>query len=222
MYEPFDPSALALVRPVLAELGIPLEIVGSVEIRRQYNSPRYLLHVALATRGGADDDPAGDVQTIVDVFRRYEPTSRYEAEFSNGVRHTRQHGPVDVQLWCGTMVGSELDLQLGFPAPRPSVVSDEVPADNSEERYIMDITDRDIKALRSEARAAGDYVQVVVCDVALDEVEVTEENDDGEGYPDYSGGGHSDRDLAAIRRWLRASQDDARAECARVVTAGRG
>lgn len=87
---------------------------------------------------------------------------------------------------------------------------------------MTDITTRDIRTLRAEARAAGDFVQVVLCDVALDEVDTSDADTlDADGLPDYSGGGHDDADLRAIRGWLRSSQSDARAECERVIREAR-
>lgn len=85
----------------------------------------------------------------------------------------------------------------------------------------IEISDGQIRSLRTNALAAGDYVQAVACDVALDEVEVAEDNDDGEGYPDYSGGGHSDRDLARIRTILRGGKDAAWTLCAEAINATR-
>jgi hypothetical protein len=80
------------------------------------------------------------------------------------------------------------------------------------------ITDSQIRALRTEARNASDFVQAVICDVALEEVDTSDPDAlDEDGLPDYSGGGHSAGDLAKIRRWLRATADDARAECERVI-----
>lgn len=86
----------------------------------------------------------------------------------------------------------------------------------------MSITDSQIRTLRNEARAAGDYVQVVICDVALDEADVSDETSlDADGLPDYSGGGHSASDLADIRRWLRSDRQAARVECERVIAEAR-
>lgn len=83
--------------------------------------------------------------------------------------------------------------------------------------HVTNITDDQIRALRSEAITAADFVQRVICDVALDEVESTPDMLDEDGFPDFSGGGHSRDELTAIRRWLRAGEDAARAECARVI-----
>ena len=83
-------------------------------------------------------------------------------------------------------------------------------------------TENQISALRAEARNAGDIVQVVMCDVALDEVDHDADCTDADGLPDYSGGGHSAREVEQIRRWLRSSQEDAWAECVRVIEAGQG
>ena len=87
-----------------------------------------------------------------------------------------------------------------------------------------DVTDRQIAQLRREARDAHDLIAEIICDVALgggDTTEVNDETDDGEGYPDYSGGGHDRADLDKIRGWLRSSQDEARAECARMIAAAQ-
>ena len=83
------------------------------------------------------------------------------------------------------------------------------------------VSDKQIRGLRREALSAGDYVTAVACDVALDEVEVTPENDDGEGYPDYSGGGHSARELDRIRAILRGGRDAAREICADAIASAR-
>lgn len=83
------------------------------------------------------------------------------------------------------------------------------------------VTDADIEALRTQAGETSDAVMMVVCDVALDDVQVDPDCLDEDGLPDYSGGGHSAEDLAAIRRWLRTDQAAARAECVRVIAAFR-
>lgn len=82
----------------------------------------------------------------------------------------------------------------------------------------------DIAALRTAAAEHDDIVQRIICDMALDGEDSLYDADclDEDGRPDYSGGGHSPRELAAIRRALRMTQDEARIECARVIAAGRG
>ena len=55
------------------------------------------------------------------------------------------------------------------------------------------ITDDQIAALRDEAAAAGDYDQVIICDVALGET-----------------------DFGALA--VEMTRDEARAECARIVS----
>ena len=80
------------------------------------------------------------------------------------------------------------------------------------------ITESQIRTLRAEARAAGDDIQAVICDVALDEVNTSDPSTlDEDGLPDYSSGGHSVSDLRKIRAWLRSSQEDAWAECVRII-----
>lgn len=86
----------------------------------------------------------------------------------------------------------------------------------------MSITDRDISSLRQSAGVAGDIIQVVICNVALGEVDVSDEDAlDEDGLPDYSGGGHDADDLRKIRAWLRSSQEEAWAECERVILDAR-
>lgn len=80
------------------------------------------------------------------------------------------------------------------------------------------ITDSQILALRAEASDAGDIVQQVICDTALGRFDdVSQDEADEDGYPDFSGGGHTREELSAIRRWLRAGADACRTECARVI-----
>lgn len=81
------------------------------------------------------------------------------------------------------------------------------------------VTDAQIKALRGEAAEAGDVAQRILCDIALDGEDslYDEECLDADGRPDYSGGGHSRGELRAIEEALRMTQDEARAECARVI-----
>lgn len=78
----------------------------------------------------------------------------------------------------------------------------------------MAITDTQIRALRGEARRAKDIVQVIICTIALGEREDLAD--------DYSGGGHGRDELREIAGWLHASEDDARAECERVIAAAQG
>lgn len=60
------------------------------------------------------------------------------------------------------------------------------------------MTNQQIRALRAEAIDAGDTVQAVACDVALGDVEVTDETDDGEGY---------EADINEARAWARSAED---------------
>jgi len=83
------------------------------------------------------------------------------------------------------------------------------------------ITDRQIRTLRTEADAAGDIVQAVICRVALDDLECSEDEADADGLPDYSGGGHGAEEMRQIRAALRLSVDEARAKCARVIADAR-
>ena len=62
------------------------------------------------------------------------------------------------------------------------------------------VTNDQIRALRSEADAAGDLVQAAICDVVL-----------GEWLPATT------RPLEAHARIKAMSRDEARAECARVI-----
>jgi hypothetical protein len=90
---------------------------------------------------------------------------------------------------------------------------------------VTDITDSQIRALRSEARAAGDFVRFVICSVALgerNELDGDASELGADGRPDYSGGGHSRSELEQISTWLDATQEDAWAECARVIAAAQG
>lgn len=87
------------------------------------------------------------------------------------------------------------------------------------------ITDSQIRALRGEARAAGDFVQFVICSVALgerDDLDGDASELGADGRPDYSGGGHSRSELEQISTWLDATQEDAWAECARVIAGAQG
>ena len=66
------------------------------------------------------------------------------------------------------------------------------------------ITTAQIKALRSEAMAAGDYAQVDICDRALAADDST-----------------TDQDGNTVAR-ADLSREDARAECADAISAGQG
>lgn len=85
------------------------------------------------------------------------------------------------------------------------------------------ITTHDITALRHEAAAAGDTSMRITCDLALtgEDSHHDEECLDADGYPDYSGGGHTERELAAIRRALRLTQEQAWAECVSAIEEAR-
>jgi len=85
-----------------------------------------------------------------------------------------------------------------------------------------EITDDDIRALRLEAREHDDVAQRILCDIALDgeDSEYDPECLDADGRPDYSGGGHGWQE-PAIHRALRTSQEEARAECERVIRSAR-
>lgn len=77
------------------------------------------------------------------------------------------------------------------------------------------ITNTQIRALRAEAASAGDTAQRILCDIALDG---EDSYVDSEGRPDYSDSGYSECELRAIRAALRMTQDEARAECERVIS----
>lgn len=81
------------------------------------------------------------------------------------------------------------------------------------------ITRSQIEQLRREAAEAGDITQRILCDIALDGQDSQYDADclDDEGYPDYSGGGHSTWELRKIREALRMTREEARAECERVI-----
>jgi hypothetical protein len=64
----------------------------------------------------------------------------------------------------------------------------------------IEITNQQIRALRTDAAEAGDLDQVAICDVAL------------------AGVAHGHTVEASGRTW---TQEEARAECARVVDAAR-
>lgn len=69
------------------------------------------------------------------------------------------------------------------------------------------VTVPQIEALRNEARQAGDALQVIVCDIALDE-------HDGSTADDYVLDRHEATRLAAT---LAMTQEQAWAECVRVI-----
>ena len=77
------------------------------------------------------------------------------------------------------------------------------------------ITAADIRTLRHEAAAAGDTAMRITCDMALDgeDSHYDDECLDADGRPDYSGGGHADHELRAIREALRLTADEAWARC---------
>lgn len=90
------------------------------------------------------------------------------------------------------------------------------PGEPSRPVYDDDV-ERRIRALRRDARAEGDVVRIVLCNVALGEVDTSNPDElDENGLPDYSGGGHSQEELASIRRWLRSTPEEALAELARL------
>ncbi len=71
------------------------------------------------------------------------------------------------------------------------------------------LTDEQIEALRAEAAAAGDTAQRVICCIALD------------GRQDADGVDILDYEDVTLRTALQdMTQDDARAECARVIADG--
>lgn len=79
------------------------------------------------------------------------------------------------------------------------------------------LTDTMIRELHSEARAAQDDVQRIICDIALGDEEPTPT---GESFEERFGGGGFDhaetRAIMAIK-----TVDDARRECAEVITHAR-
>lgn len=72
------------------------------------------------------------------------------------------------------------------------------------------ITDDQIRALAHEASKAGDGEQYVICQRALT-------TDDAWDHDDWTGGGES---AAFYHRLADMTQDEARAECARVIAEG--
>lgn len=79
------------------------------------------------------------------------------------------------------------------------------------------LTDAQIRALRSEAVQAGDPMQIAICDVALEDgAEALTRVQIGAGERDYSGGGIS---ASEQRRIYDMTQGEAREECARVIAA---
>lgn len=89
------------------------------------------------------------------------------------------------------------------------------------------VTAKHIRTLRDEAEEAEDIAQVVLCRVALGEEDYSDqranepEGLDGEGLPDYSGGGWSDYELRKVSEALRMTADEAWAECERVIREAR-
>lgn len=80
------------------------------------------------------------------------------------------------------------------------------------------ITRKDIQALRSAAIEHRDTAQRIICDIALDGVDSqwdgdAEDEHDADGYNDYSGA----EDPAACHSAVRLSQEEALAECERVI-----
>lgn len=69
-----------------------------------------------------------------------------------------------------------------------------------------------VRGLRREAVEAGDIVQQVICDVALGEA-------DDETVEDYSGGGHSVREMRGISDALEMTQEQAWQACADAINA---
>lgn len=81
-------------------------------------------------------------------------------------------------------------------------------------QILSTLTDTQILALRTEAAAHGDDLQVVICTIA-------EEGalGDANGYADRFGGGGLRLTTAEIRRVSAMTQEDARLECIRVIRA---
>ena len=76
---------------------------------------------------------------------------------------------------------------------------------------MTEATDRRIRLLRAEARRAGDYLQVAICNLALGATLAGEPVEEGE---DYSGSGWPLEDVA---RMTAMTEDEAEAECLRVL-----
>ncbi len=74
-----------------------------------------------------------------------------------------------------------------------------------------------IVALRNEAREAGDVVMVVVCDIAMDELDYDED-----GNLDYTSSDHTRREQAEIDAWLGKGQQEAWDACVAAIEAGQG
>lgn len=106
------------------------------------------------------------------------------------------------------------------------------------------ITTAQVKALRREAAVAGDISLAITCDIAMgvgpckgtcvcaatcgqpecscaDDSECPRGCLGDDGYADYSGGGHDDWELPAIRRAQRLSMSEAWAECASIIAGTR-
>lgn len=79
------------------------------------------------------------------------------------------------------------------------------------------LNDRQIRALRAEALQAGDLAQTVICDLAMGEMDLDGAEDGPrlaqvvDTYPALT--------REECRRVAAMSQDEARAECARVISA---
>lgn len=73
----------------------------------------------------------------------------------------------------------------------------------------MAITDKQIKSLKVEAHEAGDDMQELVCTIALEGAI--------ESYEERFGGGGWRLSAAQIKRLEGMSEDQARAECERVI-----
>lgn len=75
------------------------------------------------------------------------------------------------------------------------------------------VTDEQIKALATEAADFGDDMQVLICTVAIEGAI--------DSYEDRFGGGGHRVTRDQIERLEAMTQDDARAECARVIDYAR-
>lgn len=69
------------------------------------------------------------------------------------------------------------------------------------------ITTRQLSVMRSEAYQAGDYVQGAICDLAI--------------YGSFDADDYTCLDDCESRRVARMTQDDALAECVRVINAAQ-
>ncbi|MGN6104851.1 MAG: hypothetical protein ACTHU0_07100 [Kofleriaceae bacterium] len=74
----------------------------------------------------------------------------------------------------------------------------------------------DVAGLRRAASEAGDLVQVVICDLALGDLDYSEDARDADGYPDYAAA--TRHEAPRIREILRTwDQARAWAECRTVI-----